>query len=394
MAATTRAAPRSAPARHSTGGWRKWLTLLNLMLAAVPVAVGLKLAGAQDVWLFVGAGLGIVPLAGLIGRATEVLAARAGTGVGGLLNATFGNAAELVIALVILSRGPDLYPIVKATLTGSIIGNLLLVLGAAIAVGGFRYRNQKFNRTAAGVGTTLLAIAAAGLLIPTLLYHLPFAAAGPSPTDPRRVENLSEEIAVVLIAVYAASLLFTLRTHSYLFAGNHDDPRKSEEQKRAAAEVHWGVRTAVLVLLGATAGVAVLSEWLVSAIEPAAHALGMNDIFIGIIVVAIVGNAAEHSTAVLMAWRNKADLSVQIAVGSSTQVALFVAPVLVFASLLMGHAHPLDLRFTPLEVAAVALSVALVALVAHDGESNWLEGVMLLALYAILGLAFYNLPTA
>jgi Ca2+:H+ antiporter len=367
---------------------------MNLMLAAVPVAVGLKLAGAEDVWLFVGAGLGIVPLAGLIGRATEVLATRAGTGVGGLLNATFGNAAELVIALVILSRGPDLYPIVKATLTGSVIGNLLLVLGAAIAVGGFRYRNQKFNRTAAGVGTTLLAIAAAGLLIPTLLYHLPFAAAGPSPTDPHRVENLSEEIAVVLIAVYGASLLFTLRTHSYLFAGDRDDPKKAEGQKEAAAETHWGVWTAVLVLLGATAGVAVLSEWLVSAIEPAAHALGMNDIFIGVIVVAIVGNAAEHSTAVLMAWRNKADLSVQIAVGSSTQVALFVAPVLVFASLLMGHAHPLDLHFTPLEVAAVALSVAVVALVAHDGESHWLEGVMLLALYAILGLAFYNLPTS
>jgi Ca2+:H+ antiporter len=353
------------------------------MLVAVPVAVGLMLAGVGGVWMFVGAGVGIVPLAGLIGKATGALAARAGAGVGGLLNATFGNATELIIAVVILSRGPDLYPVVKATLTGSIIGNLLLVLGGSILAGGVRHRRQKFNRTAVGVGTTLLAIAAAGLLIPTLFHYLPH------PADARRVENLSEEIAAILIVVYALSLVFTLKTHPHLYGGSDGSGAGP-----AGEGPGWGTWAAVGVLFGATVAVAFLSEWLVGAIEPAARALGMNGIFVGVIVVAVVGNAAEHVSAVRMAWRNKMDVAVQIAVGSSTQIALFVAPVLVFASLLMGHPHPLDLHFSPLEVVAVVLSVAVVALVSHDGESNWLEGAMLVALYLILALAFYNLPAA
>lgn len=357
----------------------RWLTPLNLMLLAVPVAVGLKLTGVGGTWMFLGAGVGIVPLAGLIGKATGALAARAGAGVGGLLNATFGNATELIIAAVILSRGPALYPVVKATLTGSIIGNLLLVLGASILAGGLRFRQQKFNRTATGVGTTLFALAAAGLLIPTLFRYLPY------PADARRVENLSEEIAAILIAVYALSLVFTLKTHAHLFGG-------SDGSKPTGEGAGWGLWAAAGVLFGATVAVAFLSEWLVGAIEPAARALGMNGIFVGVIVVAVVGNAAEHVSAVQMAWHDKMDVAVQIAVGSSTQIALFVAPVLVFASLFMGHPHPLDLHFSPLEVVAVVLSVAVVALVAHDGESNWLEGAMLLALYLILALAFYNLP--
>jgi Ca2+:H+ antiporter len=379
---------RSDTVTHSGSGRRRWLNPLSLLLLAVPVAVGLKLAGVGGVWLFVAAGLAIVPLAGLIGKATEALAARTGPGVGGLLNATFGNAAELVMAGVILRRGPDLYPVVKATLTGSIIGNLLLVLGAAALVGGLRRDILRFNRSAASAGTTLMAIAAAGLLLPTLFFYLhprdlPAVETG-------RVADLSEEIAVVLIVLYGLSLLFSLKTHPELYAGGGS----GEAGSSVGGGPRWGVWPALGVILGATIAVAFVSEWLVGAIEPATRALGMNGVFVGVVVVAVVGNAAEHYSAVQMAWQGKMEVSVQIAVSSSTQIALFVAPVLVFASLLMGHPHPLDLHFTPLEVVAVLLSVFVVSLVSNDGEANWLEGAMLLALYLILALAFYNLPAS
>jgi Ca2+:H+ antiporter len=370
---------RSAPT--DAGGWRELLTPLNALLVAVPAAVALKLFGVGGVWMFAAAALGIVPLAGLIGKATEALAARTGPGAGALLNATFGNASELIIAAIILTRGPGLYPVVKSTLTGSIIGNLLLVLGAAILAGGFRQRAQRFDRGAAGVGATLMAIAAAGLLLPTLFSYLP------APGESGRVENLSEEIAVILIAVYGLSLLYDFKTR-----GAADEEKGGGRAGGAGRGPAWGVRAALGVMLAATVAVGFLSEWLVGAIEPAAGALGMNGVFVGVVVVAIVGNAAEHYSAVQMAWGGKLDVSVRIAVSSSTQIALFVAPLLVLASLVMGLARPLDLHFTPLEVVAVLLSVALVSLVSHDGEANWLEGVMLLALYLILALAFYNLP--
>jgi Ca2+:H+ antiporter len=338
--------------------------------------------------VFVGSGVALVPLAGLMGRATEGLAAKFGPTIGGLLNATFGNAAELIIALIALSKGAAYFDVVKATITGSIIGNLLLVFGLSLLCGGLRFRQQTFNRTNAGVGATLLALATAGLLIPTLYYLL--YPARPGQPAARGLINLSEEIAGVLILVYVLSLLFTLHTHRHLTTGTGDEAGGHEGAGHG--ESHWGVKTSLVVLLAATVSVAVVAEWFVGVVEPAAHKLGMNNVFIGVIVVALVGNAAEHFTAVVMAWRNQMEVAVQIAVGSSTQIALFVAPVLVFASLLMGHDHPLDLHFTPLEVAAVALSVAVIALVCHDGESNWLEGAMLLALYLMFALAFYNLP--
>ncbi|OWK35514.1 calcium/proton exchanger [Fimbriiglobus ruber] len=378
-ASTTRIQPR----KHQPEHWSAHLTPLNLALAAVPLAASVKLAGGSGVWVFVTAGLGIIPLAGYMGKATEALAGRLGPAAGGLLNATFGNAAELIIALMVLSRGPEMFPLVKATITGSVIGNLLLVLGLSIFAGGLRYPEQRFNRTNAGVGATLLAIACAGLIVPTLFFHL--YGSRPTEAESHTLTNLSEEIAVVLVAVYGLSLLFTLRTHRHLLGG--DDAAAGDE-----LEPHWGVGRALGILLGATAAVAVLSEWLVGAVETAAHAFGMNDVFVGVIVVAVVGNAAEHSTAVLVARRNRMDLAVQVAVGSSIQVALFVAPVLVFASHLMGHPHPLDLHFTLLEVAAIVISVAVVTLVCHDGESNWLEGAMLLAVYLIFALAFYHVP--
>jgi Ca2+:H+ antiporter len=387
------AAPRrikgdmTTPAPHPAGRWSAYLTPLNLMLLAVPVAAAVKYGGGSGTWVFVAAGVAIIPLAGYMGKATEALAERLGPAAGGLLNATFGNAAELIIALMVLARGPELFPLVKATITGSIIGNLLLVLGLSVLVGGLRFREQQFNRTNAGVGATLLAIASGALIIPTLYYYLTYRS-HPTADEAITLVNLSEEIAVVLMVVYGLSLWFTLRTHRHLLGGEADhSPAEPTEHAQ-----HWGVKLALGVLLASTAGVALVSEWLVGAVESAAHSLGMNNIFVGVIVVAVVGNAAEHSTAILVAWRNRMDLSIQIAVGSSIQVALFIAPVLVFASLLMGHPTPLDLHFTPLEVAAVVLSVAVIALVCHDGESNWLEGAMLLAVYLILGLAFYHLP--
>jgi Ca2+:H+ antiporter len=378
------------PPAADSSDWREYLTPLNVMLLVVPIAAVVKYGGGGGVWVFAFAGLAIIPLAGYMGKATEALAERLGPAAGGLLNASFGNAAELIIALMILAKGGDnKFLLVKATITGSIIGNLLLVLGLSILAGGMRYREQKFNRTNAGVGATLLAIACASLIIPTLYFYLYHS--HPTEAEAHTIINLSEEISAVLLVVYALSLLFTLRTHRHLMSAGEEEPAAASAPHAGHGE-HWGLQKAFVVLLAATIGVAVVSEWLVGAVEVAAHSLKMNDIFVGVIVVAVVGNAAEHSTAVLVALKNRMDLSVQIAVGSSIQVALFVAPVLVFASLLMGDPKPLDLHFTLLEVAAVVLSVAVVALVCHDGESNWFEGVLMLALYLILAIAFFHLP--
>ena len=362
---------------------------LDWLLLAIPVAIAMQYSHADALWVFVASGVAIVPLAGLMGRATESLAARLGAGIGGLLNATFGNAAELIIALVALAQGPKMYPLVKASITGSIIGNVLLVLGLAVTLGGIRHHYQHFNRTAASMGATLLTLATVGLMMPTLYYHT-FAASLPlPPAQLETIEFLSEEIAVILAVVYVLSLVFSFVTHRHIF----DSKEQSPAGDPAAAEEApaWGRGKSLLVLIGATVGVAVMSELLVDSVEQAAHALGMSAVFVGVIVVAIVGNAAEHSTAVLMALKNQMDLAVNIAIGSGIQIALFVAPVLVFASLAMGHEHPLDLHFTLMEILAMTISIAVLALVAQDGESHWLEGVMLLAVYAILALAFYHL---
>ncbi len=364
-----------------------WLALLRdhvrplyWLLLALPAAVVLELRHAPGLWIFLASGVAIIPLAALMGRATESLAETLGPAVGGLLNATFGNAAELIIALFALGRGSEFYPLVKASLTGSIIGNILLVLGLSVLAGGFFYKKQTFNRTAAGMGTTLLALAAVGLLVPTLFHHVA------QPRGPGVLESLSEEIAMVLAAVYLLSLLFTLKTHKHLFAdegapgpGPHEGPE-------------WGRAVALVVLLAATAGVALMSEFLVGSVEKATAALGMNQVFVGVIVVAVIGNAAEHSTAVLVALKDKMDLAFTIAIGSGIQIALFVAPVLVFASLAINPGRPLDLHFSLMEVVAVLAAIGILALVAHDGESHWLEGAMLLAVYAIFALAFYHLP--
>jgi Ca2+:H+ antiporter len=329
----------------------------------------------------------IIPLAGMMGNATERIAAKLGAGIGGLLNATFGNAAELIIALVALRQG--LHDVVKASLTGSIIGNVLLVLGAALLAGGLKRERQTFDRSAAAVGSTLLALATIGLLVPALYHHVVESAVGRSEiTRAREValeRGLSLEIAIVLFLAYILSLVFSLRTHKHLYAGQ--SPAGEEE-----AQAHGvSIPRAVVSLLVATAIIAWMSELLVGSVEEAAHALGLTQVFIGVVVVAVIGNAAEHSTAILVAMKNKMDLSLNIAIGSSIQIALFVAPVLVFVSYLMPHG-PMDLRFTPFEVLAVAIAMGVVNLVSQDGESNWLEGVLMLAVYGILAIAFYFLP--
>jgi Ca2+:H+ antiporter len=359
--------------------------LLRLLLVFVPLAALAEWAHWGGTAVFVCAALAIIPLAGVMGEATERLAERLGAGVGGLLNATFGNAAELIIALMALQRG--LHDVVKASLTGSLIGNVLLVLGLACVAGGARRERQSFDRSAAGIGSTLLALAAIGLVVPAMFH---FAAEGAIASgaltragELARERSLSLEISVVLFAAYVLSLLFSLRTHRHLYVGGRAAHGASATPARTGR--------AVIALLVATALVAWMSELLVGAVEEASHALGLTEVFVGVIVVAIIGNAAEHSTAVLVAMKNQMDLALNVAIGSSIQIALFVAPVLVFASYLMPGG-PMDLRFTPFEVLAVGVAVFAVNLVAQDGESNWLEGALLLAVYLVLAIAFFFLP--
>ncbi|MBI3248861.1 MAG: calcium/proton exchanger [Deltaproteobacteria bacterium] len=353
------------------------IDVLLLFLAFVPIAVTLEVLHADPVWIFSASALAIIPLAGLMGKATEHLSEHLGAGIGGLLNASFGNAAELIIAFIALRAG--LLDVVKASITGSIIGNVLLVLGLSLVTGGLKYEQQKFNRVAAGLGATLLALSAVGLVVPAI-FHLVVQ----GHTNAHEQE-LSLEIAVVLFITYILSLIFTLRTHKHLYVG-----AASRAADEALGVQTWSQGKAVAVLLVATTFVALMSEFLVGAVEHTAHAFGMTDVFVGVILVAIIGNAAEHSTAVLMAMKNQMDLAMNIAIGSSIQIALFVAPVLVFAGYFVGQ--PMNLLFTTFEVVAVAISVGVVSLISMDGESNWMEGVQLLAVYLILAMAFYFLP--
>ena len=350
--------------------------ILNLFLVFVPTALIFHWVGLSPLAVFFCSALAIIPLAGLMGKATEELSARLGEGVGGLLNATFGNAAELIIALMALRAG--LHDVVKASITGSIIGNILLVFGLSVLVAGIKFKRLTFNRTAASTGATSLTLGGIGLIVPAL-YH--WVATG---QDPSHELELSTEIAVVLFVTYGLSLWFALRTHSHLYKGGEGEVIGSH------SEPHWSVAKSAGYLVVATAFVAVMSELLVETIEYTAARLGMTEVFVGVILVAIIGNAAEHSTALLVALKNRMDLVMNIAIGSSLQIALFVAPALVFASYLFGA--PMDLHFTTFEVVAVVISGIVINTITADGESNWMEGVHLLAVYLILAIAFYFLP--
>ena len=347
---------------------------LEILLIFIPVTVALHyLAHDRHVWVFASASLAILPLAAYIGRATEVLASRFGGGIGGLMNATFGNAVELIIGALALKEG--LPALVKASLTGSIIGNVLLVFGLSALAGGLKHPTQKFNRTAAGIGTTMLLLSAVGLVVPAVFHNIA--------RDHGLDLKLDTEIAVVLLVTYALSLIFTLRTHRdlYVTEASHD-----KTPERVADVRPW-----LIILLISTVVVGVISEFLVGAVSASAEALGMTQLFVGVVVVAIIGNAAEHFAAVTLASQNEMDASIGIAVGSSTQIALFVAPVLVLLSYVIAP-EPMDLLFSTFELVAVAISVFSISFIAHDGETNWMEGIQLLAIYVILALGFYFLP--
>jgi Ca2+:H+ antiporter len=336
------------------------------------------------------ASLGVIPLAHLMGRATEHLSERTGPTWGGLLNATFGNAAELIIALIALSKG--LTEIVKASLTGSILGNLLLVGGAAMLVGGWRRERQKFNAHSAEANSGLLALAVAGMMFPAIFH---FTAERMHDVKIHEHEyGVSMLTSLILLVVYGLGLLFTLRTHAHIFSAK---PHANEHDAHGMGP-SWSVRKSVIMLLIAAAAIALVAELLVGSAEKVAERFGWSHVFVGVIVLAIIGNAAEHSTAILMAHRDDMDTAMTITHQSSLQIALFVTPAMVLASALMvklgiGEAKFMDLIFTPMEVVAIVLTVGIVVVLGLNGESNWFEGTLLLGLYAILAIAFFYIPS-
>ena len=378
--------PGDAPARRRFN-LRRWLFSSDgwpyLLAPFIPIAVGLELAHASASLIFFGSALGVIPTAALMGRATEELAARSGPGIGGLLNVTFGNAPELIIAALALAA--NLPEVVKASIIGSILGNVLLVMGLAMLVGGLKHPTQHFNHTAVGVQSTMLMLAVAALTMPAVFQlvdggGLPGVAEGDPAADEGTVETLSIVVALVLMGAYALGLLFSLKTHRDLF-----NPHSSASE---VGEHTWTVRRSVVMLFVAGALVGLMSEFLVGSIEEAGEAVGLSPFFIGVIIVAIVGNAAEHWVAVLVAYKNKMDLALNIAIGSAAQIALFVAPILVLLSLFVGD-DQISLVFNGYEIAAVLLAAIITNFVVAEGESNWFEGVQLLAVYAVLGATFY-----
>ena len=356
---------------------------LNWLIVFVPVTFWLELTHASETLIFGGACLAILPLAGLMGNATEQLAFRTGSTIGGLLNATFGNATELIIAFFALSAGN--FEVVKASLTGSIIGNLLLVLGLSIFLGGLRYTKQRFNAQAAQVTASLLTISVIAFIVPAL-FDLTERSLGVGAAAVRIDDtHLALGVSVVLIGLYVANLIFSLVTHRDMLSESDD----SHDEEAGS----WSPLLAVGVLLAATVLVGFMSEYLVGSLEGFTTDLGLSEFFVGLIIIPIVGNAAEHAAAVMFALKNKMGLAVTIALGSTTQIALFVAPLLVVLSFVIGK--PMDLILNnSLELVALVGAVFIANSVARDGETNWLEGLMLLGVYLILGIAFFFLPSA
>jgi Ca2+:H+ antiporter len=353
-----------------------------LLVPFIPIAIVLELAHASATIIFVTSALGVIPTAALMGRATEELAARSGPGIGGVLNVTFGNAPELIIAFFALNEG--LQEVVKASLIGSILGNVLLVMGAAMLVGGLGRERQRFNATAANVQSLMLLLAVVALIAPAI-FELVQGSGLPRP-DAKSVdydsdvEKLSVGVALVLLGTYVAGLFFSLKTHRRLFNPEHGPEDHVGEP--------WPVRRSVTMLAIAGVAVGLMSEILVGSISEASDSIGLSPFFVGVIVVAIVGNAAEHWVAIYFAMRDKMDLAVNIAIGSSAQIALFAAPVLVLLSLFVGD-FPMALVFNGFELGAVVFAVLIAQQVTQEGESTWFEGLQLLAVYAVLGLTFY-----
>lgn len=361
----------------------------NLLLVAFPLALFAEWGHWGELWVFIFSSVAIVPLAGLIGRSTEALTVYTGPRLGGLLNATLGNAAELIITIVAIREG--LLELVKASITGSILGNILLVMGMAMFLGGFKNGIQRFDRHHASRSAILLMLSVIALLVPSMLS----SAIGPETS--LKVEALSLGVAAIMIVLYAAGLFYSFRSKDGAVAkAITADTRatwetsKAEPPKPVKNHKHWSLRASLIFLALSTVGVVVMSELLVAVVEPVVASLGVSEFFLGVILIPLIGNIAEHLIAVKVAVDNQMDLSVEIAVASSLQIALFVAPVLVFISLLMGN--PLQLIFNAFELLALIVGVFIAVMVSQDGESNWLEGAELLAVYLILALAFFLLP--
>jgi Ca2+:H+ antiporter len=349
---------------------------IYVLLIFAPIAAGLEFAHADHLILFAVSAIALIPLAKLIGDSTEHLATYYGPTAGSLLNVTFGNAAEIIIAVVAISAG--LLDLVKASITGAIIGNILLILGLSVIAGGFRYKEQTFSRENIGVQSSMLFLAIIGLAMPTIL-----ASTILSPLENQgQVQLLSDALAFILMIVYILGIVFTFITHKHLFT-----PPETSEDIQESHGTHWSKKKSFLLLAASMVGVIVVSEILVASVETTGEELGFGQLFVGAIIVGIVGNAAEHSSAILLARKGKMELSIGIAAGSGTQIALFVVPILVFAGIAMGQ--PFTLVFTLLELATIFLAAIILNLIVHDGRSNWFEGLMLTAVYIIIAIAFF-----
>ena len=349
---------------------------IYILLIFAPIAAALEFAHADHLVLFVVSAIALIPLAKLIGDSTEHLATHYGPTAGSLLNVTFGNAAEIIIALVAISAG--LLDLVKASITGAIIGNILLILGLSVIAGGSRFKEQTFSRESIGIQASMLFLAIIGLAVPTILVS---TISSPSENQ-GQVQLLSDTLAIILLIVYILGIVFTFITHKHLFT-----PPETTEDIQESHGAHWSKKKAFLFLAISMAGVIVVSEILVASVETTGEELGFGELFVGAIIVGIVGNAAEHSSAILLARKGKMELSIGIAAGSGTQIALFVVPILVFAGIAMGQ--PFTLEFTLLELAVIFLSAIILNLIVHDGRSNWFEGLMLTAVYIIIAIAFF-----
>jgi Ca2+:H+ antiporter len=346
---------------------------VNVLLIFIPLTIAFEYLHLDPLWVFVGSAAAIIPLAKWMGEATEEISFKLGEGLGGFMNATFGNATELIIAIFALQRG--LIEVVEASITGSIVSNFLFVLGLSFLYGGWGKEKQTFNSVAAGTNASLLTIAIIGLVLPAT-----FALVSAN-TEFIILEEVSIAVAILLMISYLLSLFFSMRTHKHLYIGGKHSDEDAEHTR------NWTITKSISVLIAATMAVAFMSEILVGVIEHVAEAAHLSEFFIGVILIPLIGNAAEHLTAVTVARKDKMDLALNIAVGSSTQIALFIAPLLVFISLLFGN--PMLLIFNELEVVSVTVSVFILDNIVRDGESHWMEGVLLIVSYLIIAIVFF-----
>lgn len=344
------------------------MKFLKYLFLFIPISLWAEYVKINPIWIFIFSALSIIPLAALMGEATEEISIYSGPRIGGFLNATFGNATELIISFFALKAG--LFDVVKASIAGSVIGNILLVLGASMLFGGLKYKIQKFNKNVVETSSSMLLFAAIGLSIPAIFTHTVN-----KELITAKYEWLSVAVAAAMFIIYLLGLYFSFYTHKDLYGSEHKEN----------IEAKWSLNKSILVLLLATVVIALESEFLVSSVEPMTETLGLSEFFVGIIIIPIIGNAAEHSTAVLMAIKNKMNVAVEIAIGSSLQIILFVAPILVFLSLIF---KPMSIVFNEFELVSVIVSVFIVNRVANDGESNWLEGIQLIAVYIIIAISF------